>query len=447
MSEGTKQVIDLVAGKLQQWGMFAENSKLLLACSGGKDSMLLWKILELLNYTFEIAHVNYGLRGEDSDADARFVEHKALTENRKCHVLNASNDMKKAANRNIQSSARQIRYDWFSKLNKEEKFTAVLTAHHEEDQAETFLLQLLRGSGGKGLSGMRELNDHVARPMLTDSQKAIDKALEDLGIAWREDKSNKRLKYRRNFVRELILPKMKQLNPEASNILADTCIRLKSEQNLLDFFIDQSGVILESSINTRLRIDKQKLLALPEPTFVLFHILGEWGFSWAVCQQMAANLTKTKELTYQSGTSTARADRLHISVYQGDTTVSQEEIGVVWEVKVEALTEVPDCVEVNKRDMVFLSGAFSGCNFSLRNPRNADYFYPSGMVGRKKLSAFFKDIKLNSEERKSQLLLCVNDDIAWVVNRRIDRRFEVKPEDKTVVQIQLIARKGAQKAL
>ncbi len=442
MSEGTKQVIDLVAGKLQQWGMFAENSKLLLACSGGKDSMLLWKILELLNYTFEIAHVNYGLRGEDSNADARFVEDKALAENRKCHVLDASNDMKNAVSRNIQSNARQIRYDWFSKLNKEEKYTAVLTAHHEEDQAETFLLQLLRGSGGKGLSGMRELNDHVARPMLTVSAQAIDEGLKDLGIAWREDKSNKSLKYRRNFLRELILPKMKQLNPEASNILAETCTRLKSEQNLLDFFIDQSGVILENSTSTGLRIDKQKLLELPEPTLVLFHILGEWGFSWALCQQMAANLTKTKELTYQIGTSTARADRLHISVYQDDATVSEEKIGVVWELKVSVLTEVPDFVEENKCDMVLMSGAFAGCNFSIRNPRNADYFYPSGMVGRKKLSAFFKDLKLNSEEKKSQVLLCVDDEVAWIVNRRIDRRFEIKPEDKTVVQIQLIAQKG-----
>lgn len=447
MSEGTKQVIALVAGKLQQWGMLAGNSKLLLACSGGKDSMLLWEILELLNYSFEIAHVNYGLRAEDSNEDARFVMDKAKAENRKCYVLDASNDMKNAVGRNVQSSARQIRYDWFSKLNKEEKYTAVLTAHHEEDQAETFLIQLLRGSGGKGLSGMSEQNDHVARPMLTVSQHAIDEALKDLGIAWREDKSNKSLKYRRNFLRELILPKLKELNPEASNILAVTCTRLKSEQNLLDYFVDQSGVVLEKSTSTGLRIDKQKLLELPEPTLVLFHILNEWGFSWALCQQMAANLTKTKELTYQSGSSTARVDRLYISVYQEDTTVSEVEIGLVWRIEVNILTEVPDCVEENKRDMVFLSGAFAGCNFSIRNARNADYFYPSGMVGRKKLSAFFKDIKLNSEGRKSQLLLCVNDDIAWIVNRRIDRRFEVKPEDKTVIQIQLIAQNGAQKGL
>jgi tRNA(Ile)-lysidine synthase len=447
MSEGTKQVIDLVAGKLQKWGFTPQNSRLLLACSGGKDSMLLWKILTLLNYQFDVAHVNYGLRDEDSDADALFVEQNAQSENRKCHVLDASEQMKNTVDRNIQSSARQIRYDWFSKLILQENYTAVLTAHHQEDQAETFLLQLLRGSGGKGLSGMNEVNEHVARPMLTVSAQAVDSALEDLEIVWRDDKSNESLKYRRNFVRALILPKMKLLNPEASNILAETCTRLKSEQNLLEFFIDQSGIILEKSLKTGLRIDKQKLLELPEPTLVLFHILGEWGFSWALCQQMAANLTKTKELTYQSGTSTARADRLHIAVYQDNTTVSQEEIGVVWELKVEVLTEVPDFVKENSNNMVFLSGSFLGCKLSLRNPRNADYFYPSGMVGRKKLSAFFKDIKLSSEEKKSQVLLCVDDEVAWIVNRRIDRRFEVKPEDKTVVQIQLIAQKGAKKAL
>lgn len=443
MSEGTKQVIDLVADKLQQWGLLAENSRLLLACSGGKDSMLLWKILKLLDCQFDIAHVNYGLRGEDSEADSVFVQNKALSENMKCHVLDASIEMKNAAKRNIQATARQIRYDWFSKLSSEEKYTAVLTAHHEEDQAETFLLQLLRGSGGKGLSGMREVNDHVVRPMLTASSQAVDSALNDLGITWREDKSNKSLKYSRNFVRELILPKMKQLNPDASNILAETCTRLKSEQNLLDFFIKQAGIIQEKSVDSGLRIDKQKIIALPEPTLVLFHILGELGFSWAICQQIAGNLTKTKELTYRNGNWIASSNRLYISVYQIGTIVSQEENTIPWEIKVDVLTEVPDYVKENRRDVVFLSGAFAACNFSLRNPQNADYFYPSGMVGRKKMSAFFKDLKLNAEDKKSQALLCVDDEIAWVVNRRIDRRFEVKTEDKTVVRIQLVFKKGA----
>jgi tRNA(Ile)-lysidine synthetase-like protein len=176
---------------------------------------------------------------------------------------------------------------------------------------------------------------------------------------------------------------------------------------------------------------------------VLFHILGELGFSWAICQQIAGNLTKTKELTYRSGNWIASSNRLYISVYQIGTIVSQEENTIPWELKVDVLTEVPDYVKENRRDVVFLSGAFAACNFSLRNPQNADYFYPSGMVGRKKLSAFFKDLKLNAEDKKSQALLCVDDEIAWVVNRRIDRRFEVKTEDKTVVRIQLVFKKGA----
>ncbi len=440
MSEGTKQVIDLIAEKLQKWGFTPQNSRLLLACSGGKDSMLMWKILTLLNYQFDVAHVNYGLRDEDSDADALFVEQNAQSENRKCHVLDASEKMKNAVDRNIQSNARQIRYDWFSKLILQEKCSAVLTAHHQEDQAETFLLQLLRGSGGKGLSGMNEMNEHVARPMLTVSAQAVDSALEDLEIVWRDDKSNKSLKYRRNFVRELILPKMKELNPEASNILAETCTRLKSEQNLLEYFINQSGIILEKSLTTGLRIDKQKLSALPEPTLVLFHILGDLGFSWTLCKQMAENLTKTKELTYQSGSWKAKSERLYISVYQSDTIDSEDDFDVPWELKVEVLTEVPDYVRENSKNLVFLSGLFLGCKLSLRNPRNADYFYPSGMIGRKKMSDFFKDLKLSSAEKKSQVLLCVDDEIAWVVNRRIDGRFAVKEEDKTVLQIQLISK-------
>jgi tRNA(Ile)-lysidine synthase len=438
MSEGTEKLIQEVGQKLLQWGFSPVDSRLLVAVSGGRDSMLLWKILDRLNYTFEIAHVHYGLRVDEARADARFVEELAKAEGRKFHLLEASELIKNRKGKNVQSAAREVRYDWFEELKEATGFAAVLTAHHEEDQAETFLLQLLRGSGGKGLSGMDSHNTLISRPLLGVSGYAMQQAAQDLALVWREDSSNSEVKYRRNYVRKVILPELKQLNPEASHILSETCKRLKTEQNLLKYFIEKSGLIDENIGKSVLRIDKQKLLELPETSFVLFHFLNEFGFSWSICEQIASNLTKTQELTYQVGSWKATANRSYISVFQNITEVTAHENLSNWEVKTEIITEVADYKNKTPQNEVFLSIDILDRKLSLRNAQKGDYFYPSGMLGKKKISDYFKDQKMDSEAKNEQLLLCVDEEIAWVVNRRIDRRFEPKVEESEAVRVTLV---------
>jgi tRNA(Ile)-lysidine synthase len=410
----------------------------LVAVSGGRDSMLLWKILDRLNYTFEIAHVHYGLRGEESLEDARFVEDLAKAENRKFHLLEASELVKNQKGKNVQSAAREVRYTWFEDLKEDLGCSAVLTAHHEEDQAETFLLQLLRGSGGKGLSGMDDRNALIVRPLLDISAEDMQQAAQDLALVWREDSSNSEVKYRRNYVRKVILPELKQLNPEASHILSETCKRLKTEQNLLKYFVEKSGLIDENIGKSVLRIDKQKLLELPETSFVLFHFLNEFGFSWSICEQIALNLTKTQELTYQVASWKAIANRTHLSVFHDVTEVTALENLSNWEIKIEKITEVIDYKSETIKNEVFLNLEILDRKLSLRNAQKGDYFYPSGMLGKKKISDYFKDQKMDSETKNQQLLLCVDEEIAWVVNRRIDRRFEPKAGESEVVRVTLV---------
>lgn len=438
MSEGTQKLIEQVGQKLLRWGFSPADSRLLVAVSGGRDSMLLWKILDRLNYTFEIAHVNYGLRGEESLEDARFVEGLAKAESRKFHLLEASELVKHQKGKNVQSAAREVRYTWFEDLKEDLGCSAVLTAHYEEDQAETFLLQLLRGSGGKGLSGMDDRNALIVRPLLDISAEVMQQAAQDLALVWREDSSNLEVKYRRNYVRKVILPELKQLNPEASHILSETCKRLKTEQNLLKYFIEKSGLIDENAGKSVLRIDKQKLLELPETSFVLFHFLNEFGFSWSICEQIALNLTKTQELTYQAASWKAIANRTHLSVFQDVTEVTALKNLSNWEIKIETITEVADYKNKTPKNEVFISIENLGRKLSLRNARKGDYFYPSGMLGKKKISDYFKDQKMDSEAKNQQLLLCVDEEIAWVVNRRIDRRFEPKVEESEVVRVTLV---------
>jgi tRNA(Ile)-lysidine synthase len=438
MSEGTQKLIEQVGQKLLWWGFSPADSRLLVAVSGGRDSMLLWKILDRLNYTFEIAHVYYGLRGEESLEDARFVEDLAKAENRKFHLLEASELVKNQKGKNVQSAAREVRYTWFEDLKEDLGCSAVLTAHHEEDQAETFLLQLLRGSGGKGLSGMDDRNALIVRPLLDISAEDMQQAAQDLALVWREDSSNSEVKYRRNYVRKVILPELKQLNPEASHILSETCKRLKTEQNLLKYFVEKSGLIDENIGKSVLRIDKQKLLELPETSFVLFHFLNEFGFSWSICEQIALNLTKTQELTYQVASWKAIANRTHLSVFHDVTEVTALENLSNWEIKIEKITEVIDYKSETIKNEVFLNLEILDRKLSLRNAQKGDYFYPSGMLGKKKISDYFKDQKMDSETKNQQLLLCADEEIAWVVNRRIDRRFEPKAGESEVVRVTLV---------
>lgn len=439
MLEGSTKLIRHVSEKLEKWGFSPSKSKILLATSGGRDSMLLWKILDQLKYTFNIAHVNYGLRGEESNGDAQFVEEAAKLEGRGFHLLEASEMMKSNTSKNVQSAAREIRYAWFESLNDKFGFDAVLTAHHQVDQAETFLLQLLRGSGGKGLSGMEEQNALICRPLLEISSAIIEQTATDLAVIWREDSSNEELKYRRNHIRKLILPKLKQLNPEASKVLAETCTRLKTEQNLLNFFIHNAGILEQNVGESGLLINKQKLQEHPEPTYILHHLLEDFGFSWSLCAQIAANLTKPQELVYHTALWSATSNRTHVSVYQKLKHVSTVLNAEHWAIYSEVITEVADYKNTTAENEVFLSAEIQGKKLSVRNAQTGDCFYPVGMLGRKKMSDYFKDQKLSSKDKKSQLLLCVENEVAWVVNRRIDKRFAVKEGDKSMIRVRLVS--------
>ncbi len=439
MLEGTTKLILHVSKKLEEWGFSPSKSRLLLAASGGRDSMLLCKILGQLKYTFDIAHVNYGLRGEESKEDAQFVKEAAKLEGRTFHFLEASEMMKSQPGNNVQSAAREIRYAWFESLKKQFGFEAVLTAHHQEDQAETFLLQLIRGSGGKGLSGMDAQNDLICRPLLEISSALMEDSANDLTVTWREDSSNESIKYRRNHIRKLILPELKQLNPEVSQVLAETCTRLKTEQNLLNYFIQKAGILEQTADKAGLLINKQKLREHPEPTYILHHLLGDLGFSWSLCEQIAVNLTKGKELVYHTALWSATSNRSHISVYQKLKDVSIAPNSEHWKIFSEIITEVADYKNTTAENEVYLSAEILGQKLSIRNAQTGDYFYPLGMLGRKKMSDYFKDQKLSSEAKKMQLLLCVENDIAWVVNRRIDKRFAVKEGDKSMIRVRLVS--------
>jgi len=438
MLEGTTKLILHVSKKLEDWGFSPSKSRLLLATSGGRDSMLLWKVLGQLKYTFDIAHVNYDLRGEESNGDAQFVEEAAKLEGRTFHLLEASEMMKSQSGNNVQSAAREIRYTWFESLKEQFGFEAVLTAHHQEDQAETFLLQLLRGSGGKGLSGMEEQNDLICRPLLEISSAFMEDAANDLKVTWREDSSNESIKYRRNHIRKLIMPELKQLNPEASQVLAETCTRLKTEQNLLNYFIQHAGILEQKADNSSLLINKQKLQEHPEPIYILHHLLADFGFSWSLCAQIGANLTKTEELVYHTALWSAASNRRYITVYQEIKDVSMTPKSENWEIYSEIITEVADYKNTTAQNEVYLSAEILGQKLSIRNAQTGDYFYPLGMLGRKKMSDYFKDQKLSSEAKKMQLLLCVENEIAWVVNRRIDKRFAVKDGDKSMLRVKLV---------
>lgn len=413
------------------------NESIALAVSGGRDSMVLLHACCALKLNCLVLHVNYGLRGQESDADASFVKHWCADNGVECLIYDAKTEIQEGNESNIQQAARTIRYRWFDEVCKDRGIRHLLLAHHRSDQVETFFLQLFRGSGANGLSGMKLRNGIFVRPLLDAEPNTIQGYAEENQLNWREDSSNKKSDYTRNFLRNDILPLVRQRVPHLDQVLSETCTRLQSEQNLMRAFIERLE-ILSKDADGQLIVDLKKISDFPEKERILHQVLSETAIPFAICRAICENLTSTEERVFYYNGFTATLKSGKITVYQ---TNSSENIGLkrnAPQIQHEVVPLNTDCIDLTEENVILLPYQINPNDLHLRTWRKGDYFYPSGMLGKKKISDFWNDLKLDKNAKNAQWLLCCNDDIVWVVNRRKDRRFEIKPEDKSALKVSLM---------
>lgn len=420
-----------------------KSKNLLLAISGGLDSVVLTNLLAKLDYNITLAHCNFQLRGVDADQDEAFVN--TLAKSLKTPFFIKKFDTKNFAKQeklSIQLAARQLRYDWFYALVKKHNFDYILTAHHADDSLETFIINLSRGTGLDGLTGIPEKNNNVLRLLLPFTRNEIEQYAKTHHLTWREDASNAETKYLRNKIRHEVIPALKGLNPNFLDGFSKTICHLKETRQIIDEAVDtakETIVISTSNHEIQLKIDELKKLKYPKA--YLYEILKPFGFTaWNdVINLLEAQsgkevfskthrLLKDREVLMVSKIS-SDTKNLEFCIDENQTTIEADNI----KLRISELTE--DNI-ISHLNTIFIDKDNLQWPLVLRKWKKGDYFYPLGMQGKKKVSKYFKDEKFSLIQKEATWLLCADDKIIWIVNYRLDDRFKVTESTEKILKIE-----------
>ncbi len=422
---------------------FLNEKKLLLATSGGIDSMVLLYLCYELKLDISVAHCNFQLRGEESDEDEDFV--KSHIEKLQIPIFIKKFDTKSFSEKeklSIQVVARNLRYKWFNTLLINNNFDYILTAHHLDDSLETFLINFTRGSGLDGLTGIPQQNGNIIRPLLVFSRNEIEAFANESNVEWREDSSNASDKYLRNKLRHDVIPVLKELNPSLLDSFQKTISNLQQAQSLVD---DASRMVYRkvvTDINFQKRINLPELMQLPNYQAYLYQWIEPFGFSdWDSINDLAAAQSGKQVF---SETHVLLKDRNELILFPKQNEIepvnfliSKDQREVKFPLKM-AFCNVDD-ISIQATNTIFVDEDKLKFPLEIRKWQEGDWFYPSGMNGRKKLSKFFKDEKFSLLDKSSIWLLCSENQIVWVIGKRLDERFKVTEETTKILKINYTA--------
>lgn len=411
------------------------DSTYLLAISGGADSMALLALFQQNQFSFQVAHVNYKLRGENSDLDQKIVEDFCTKNEIQFHLYEVSAADNQPTN-SIQTWARKIRYQFFKEIQNHENLEFLVTAHHLNDDLETFLINLSRGSGLVGLSGIPAQKNNILRPLLPFSKKEIYNYLAENKIPFREDESNKKSDYLRNKIRNEIVPKLEETNEHFLSNFQKSLTYLQQSRAFLE---NQIEVIEDQlSIKKSNKIIYNKQLLSKQGDFVQFEILRKFGFS---------DPTEIKKIFTAETGKTFYNQEYHLLINRNELILSENSPSKLVNSEIIILQMPPkindDIIDLKK----IISGSTSFQNpvepyiswkfdlqklvfpIKLRHKKKGDFFYPMNMSGRKKVSKYFKDEKFSLlDKAETWLLVDGNDEILGIIPLRQDRRLSAHKE-------------------
>jgi tRNA(Ile)-lysidine synthase len=423
-----------------------KTDKLLLAFSGGVDSLVLADLLHKAGYNIELAHCNFQLRGQEAKDDTAFCENFAKSINTKFHVIYFDTKAYAAEHKlSIQMAARELRYNWFKSLKVEHSFDFILTAHHANDNVETVFVNLIRGTGIKGLQGIPEKQNDIVRPLLFATKDEIkDYAIKNK-LVFREDSSNQEIKYKRNFIRHQIIPELKKLNPALEETFSTSIQFFKQSADIVAEFAQLKFKSICKEENSQLFIDIILLLQEAQKETLLFEWLYRKNFKTSQIQQLVEVLMTNKQVGKQFSSATHQlvVDRKYIIVQALEKEPS-EKVFVIKSISDTAHLPIKlNFEETSHREFSKVKNeitiAFSDNLFplTLRKWKQGDKFKPLGLNGFKKLSDFFKDQKLSLFEKEATWILESKEHIVWVVGYRMDDRCKLTDETEKVIKIKI----------
>lgn len=420
--------------------LFKQSEHLLLAISGGLDSVVLAHLLGRNNFQFSLAHMNFQLRGEDSDQDEVFVRDLAKQLEVKIFVKRVEIDNKSGS---TQIQARKLRYDWFDELFLENSFDKLLTAHHANDLLETALLNLSRGTGIKGLRSILPLQNEIARPLLFAEKSELKQFAKDNSIEWREDSSNASDHYTRNKIRHHVIPRMMDINPSILSGFQQTALRLRATESAWNEKLNHISEIFFQFKNQDLEIDKS-LLKEKYSIIYLSELLGDYGFS--LSQLQSFDFSRTGAQLFSSAY-VLSVDRKKILLNK----LNSENIVEFFPYQLE-IAEIPIITPIGNFKMEFITKeevkfennqniAFIDFE-SLKGPleidlwQEGDKIQPLGMKGKKKISDILIDQKVPLPQKKHVMVLKSDEEIVWLIGYKFSDLFKVKKDTNKILKIE-----------
>ncbi len=430
---------------IQENKIIKKNDPVLLAVSGGIDSMVMTHLFIAAGTAIGIAHCNFCLRGKESDLDEEMV--KEFADKNKIRFYSkrfATRDYARKKGISLQMAARELRYEWFETLRKENKFASVAVAHNLNDNIETLLINLIRGTGITGLTGMKPVSNKIVRPLLFATRgKIMDYCISNR-ISYREDKSNAETKYTRNKIRHMVIPVLQEINPSIEETLNETAERVSGIHEIVSEYIN--GVRKKVSIKRKEGIifDIDKLRNLHVGKAVIFELFRPFGITGAISGDLIRMLAGRSGRQVFTRTHRILKNRNEILVYPLEPATTQYfEINDISDLSntpgilsAGIITDlldykIPDdqhvaCIDYDK--VIF--------PLIIRKWEKGDYFYPLGMKQRKKLSDYFIDRKFSLVKKEKALILETDGKIVWIIGERIDERFRVTETTSKILRIQ-----------
>jgi tRNA(Ile)-lysidine synthase len=426
--------------------LFSPKDKLLLAVSGGIDSVVLCELCKQAGFDFTIAHCNFKLRGEESERDAAFVQQLALKYAVPFLVKEFNTEEYAVQNKlSIQEAARKLRYEWFETLTPKGVLwtTHLLTAHHLDDNIETMLMYFFRGTGIQGLKGMLPKQGSVIRPLLFAIRAAIKEFAEEQALNWVEDSSNASDKYSRNYIRHQVVPLLQQIYPGVDGNLAENLHRFADTALLYQQAIDHHKKKLLEIKGEEIHIPVLKLQKSIPLYSIVYEIIKDAGFTAQQTGEVIGLLTSESGKYVQSSShriirnrnwliiaALQSAQAKTILIEEKDTRLSFAQGNLQL-----AILSAADYTLKTENATACIDAALVSFPLLLRPWKQGDYFYPLGMKKKKKLARFFIDQKLSRTDKEKVWVIEMNKKIVWVVGMRIDDRFKITNATRQVLQL------------
>jgi tRNA(Ile)-lysidine synthase len=438
-------MFSLFTGFIQKTHLFEPHEKVMLAVSGGIDSMVLLHLFERSGFNYGVVHCNFQLRDDDSMHDELFVREQVLQHGVPFYSTRFETKEHAALNGiSIEMAARELRYEYFEQIRFKNNYDYIATAHHQDDVLETFFLNLSRKTGIRGLTGIREKSGRIIRPLLFASRRNIEEYARLNGVESREDRTNSEMIYQRNYIRHHVIPAFTALNPSFKGSLAETVSNLREAEEVYSFFLNRAKEQVMQPQQNGWVIHISSLMEFPFPKVLLYEILLEFGFNPAIARQVYLSLSGLPGKQFYSKTHRLVKDRESLFV----TPLSQDEERIFYVEEDDIELFAPFDLTVEKKDAANFSIIKSpevACidmekvefPLHIRKWKQGDYFCPLGMTGYKKVSDFLIDNKVPVHLKENTWVLCSGQDIVWVMGYRLDNRFRIAPETKRIMIVKV----------